>query len=542
MSSRSARARRLIGALLSAPAVIPILVAAYIAIGSALVITDYALNDEGLLTYYWASWARQEFIPVFFFQRIRPVVAALYLPASAFGVHATLIVHVAVASLSIPLLAATARALGHRLPNLPALAVAMSPLYFYGGPAGFSNVDGVVGICLVLYLLTARWPVIAGMVAGALPWVRPELIIFSAAIALYGLFSARDRRLLAGMPAFPLIYASTGALYHHDPLWVLHFPPSMPLEPGYLMWQGQLEGARYILEPLLAVTALAPVIAAVRPLRLPAIELTLIGFSVAAVTLINVLPLFRLVNFGTSPRYSMLVLPALALLAGRVFESWWEGERPAFAALAAVLAFAVWLATRQPDATAVGVVVLAYVIVVAAVLLRSGTTAVAVAVALMAVEIVLPIRRDVGRSTMAAYLDPMAEWLSAHPDQITGPVLTNSQLLAAFLQSRMPGLDVRFVAWNDIVRDLMGLSNPANGQRDRIRHLCDTDLYGRMQFGPIAPEDVPPNALLALRAEDIRLPRLLPEAAWRSRLEVLEATPRIRIARVLPATEGVPSR
>ena len=101
---------------------------------------------------------------------------------------------------------------------------------------------------------------------------------------------------------------------------------------------------------------------------------------------------------------------------------------------------------------------------------------------------------------------------------------------------------MRFLAWTDIVRDLMGLSNPANGQRDRIRHLCDIDLYGRMQFGPIAPEDVPPNTLLALRAEDIRLPRLMPEAVWRSRLEVLEETPRIRIARVSPPPGGAPRR
>ncbi|MGH7126209.1 MAG: hypothetical protein ACREFI_17670, partial [Stellaceae bacterium] len=362
------------GLLLSAPAVIPILAVAYIAIGSLFVITDYTLNDEGLLTYYWASWARRDFIPVFFFQRIRPALAALYLPASVFGVHATLIVHVVVAALAIPLLAATARALGHRLPNLPAIAVALSPLYFYGGPAGFSNVDGVVAICLVLYLLCARRrPLLAGIVAGVLPWVRPELIIFSAAVGLYGVLSRRDRPLLAGLPAFPLLYMSGGALYHHDLLWILHFPPAMPTEAGYLMWQGQLEGARYFLEPLLAVTPLAPAIMAVRPLRLPPIERTLLVYCVASAILINVLPLFHLANFGTSPRYSMLVLPALALLVARAFEPWWEGERPAVATLVAVLAFAVWLATRQQNSTAVALLVIAYVILVATAFLRSGT-------------------------------------------------------------------------------------------------------------------------------------------------------------------------
>ena len=94
---------------------------------------------------------------------------------------------------------------------------------------------------------------------------------------------------------------------------------------------------------------------------------------------------------------------------------------------------------------------------------------------------------------------------------------------------------MRFVISLEMSRDMMLLSNPANGQQDRIRHLCEKDFYGRAVFGPLSPERVPPAALLALRVDE-RLALLLPDAIWRSRLELLEDTPQYRIARVLPTS------
>ncbi|MFI5365361.1 MAG: hypothetical protein ACHQ4J_07030 [Candidatus Binatia bacterium] len=534
--------RRVMGLLLSDPAAIPIFVAIYVAAGVMFVLTDYTLNDEGLLTYYWGSWARQAFVPVFFFQRIRPVMAALYLPASAGGVHVTLIAHVVVAALSLPMLAAVARALGHRLPNLPALAVALSPLYFYGGPAGFSNTDGVVGICLALYLLCARRrPLLAGVVSGLLPWVRSELTIFSAAFALHGFLVRRDRSLLVGIGIFPLLYTIAGAFYHHDPIWILHFLPKTPADPLYTMWNGQLIGAQYFLEPLLAVSPIVPVIVALRLARLQPIERTLLLYSAVAAVALNVLPIFHIGNFGTSPRYSMALLPALAVLAGRAFEPWWSGERPTLVTLVAMALFAGWLATRQQDGTAVALLLIANLIFIAAVGLQLGTPTAALAVALMVAGPLLPIRLDVGRTITAQYLDPMVDWLRAHGDRISGPVLTNSQLLAPFVEGRLARVDVRFVVPIEMSREIALLTNPANGQRDRIRRLCETDLYGRTLFAPITPEDVPPNALLALRVEP-RLSILLPEAVWGPRLQVLEETPQYRIARMRPAAAGALAR
>jgi hypothetical protein len=536
-----ARMRRLVGALLADPAATLILASVYVVAGAILVVTDYTLNDEGLLTYYWASWARQDFIPVFFFQRIRPVAAALYLPVSSFGTHWTLAFHVVVAALSLPMLAATARALGHRLPNLPALVTALSPLYIYGGPAGLSNTDGVIGMVLALYLLCARRrPLLAGLVVGLLPWVRVELVIFCAALALHGLVVRRDRWLLAGIVAFPLLYATAGAFYHHDAMWMVHFPPKASADPVYTMWTGQLIGLQYFLEPLLAATPIVPVIVALRLARLRPIERTLLLYLVAAAVVMNVMPMFHLGNFGTSPRYSLALLPPFALLTSRAIEPWLDGERPPLTQLAAMVLLTTWLATRQQNGTAVAFLLIATLMIIAAVGLRLGTTAVLLVVAVIVAGPIVPIRRDIGRTITAAYLDPLVDWLRAHHDRIIGPVVTNSQLLASFAEHRLPRVDVWFLISQEISRDLLTLSNPANGQQDRIRHLCETDFYGHGMFLPITPEDVPPGSLLALRA-DARLPLLLPDAVWGSRLEVIEDTPQYRIARVLPISGREPA-
>src|SRR5262249_8426951 len=158
--------RRAIWFLLTDPAVVPLLTALYVAIGVAFVLSDYTLNNEGLLTHYWASWLRQEFAAVLFFQRTKPVLCLLYAPASAGGPWAAVVAHTVVAATTIPMTAAIGRALGLGLPNFPALAVALSPVYFFGGPAGVSNVDAVTGITLVVYLLCMRrLPFAAGVVA-----------------------------------------------------------------------------------------------------------------------------------------------------------------------------------------------------------------------------------------------------------------------------------------------------------------------------------------------------------------------------------------
>ena len=527
--------RRVTGFLLSNPAAIPALTAAYLAAGIVLVLTDYTLNNEWVLIHYYASWARRDFVPVFFFQRVHPVLCALFGPISAGGARVTLVAHVVVAATAIPMMAATARSFGYRLPNLPALVVALSPLYFYGGPAGFSNVDGVVGIALVLYLLCVRRQAFAaGLVAGLLPWVRFELTIFSAVMALYALATERARPMLLGMALFPFAYAGAGVFYHHDTLWIAHFPGSAPFDPGNPIYQNQKIGLRYLLEPVVAVTPVAALAAALRVGQLGRLERVLLAHAVLTAVMMDVLPIFHIANFGAMPRYLLHILPALALLVGRALEPWWEGERSNAGVMLGTAFLTLWVATRQLDGRATEILVVAYALVLAAAWLRAGTLATAFAVGLALTGPLLPLRTEVTRAATAKYLDPMLAWLKAHPERSAGPIYTNGQLLALFLERRLPGVDVYHMAGTDMARELTLLTNGENGQRDRILRLCAADLYGRTVFPPITPEDLPHDALLALR-DDVRLPLLLPPATWSSRLELLAETPDCRIARLRPA-------
>ncbi len=537
MLSLWSRVRQIASLFLTDPRITTLLTIAYVGFGVVFVRTDYTLNDEGLLTHYWASWARQDFLPVFFFQKVKPVLCALYLPVSAWGVHATLIAHVIVSSLAILMIASTARALGHRLPNLPALVLAFSPIYFYGGGAGVSNVDGAVGVALVLYLLSVRrWPLLAGIVAGLLPWVRFELAVFSIVITLHALTSEQDRPAVLGVMIFPLAYIVAGALYHRDLVWLAHFPPSAPWDPANLIYKTQLIGPRYFLEPALALTPAAALLAALPVVRLGRLERVALVYALAAIAAVHVLPIFKIGNFGASPRYSAHVLPVLALFVGRVVERWWDGEPLPVSRLLATLLLAAWMATRQVDYAVVTPLLVGYAIIVLTARLRPGTLPVMQVAVLVATGPLLPIRSEVSRPITAPYLDPMAEWLRSHPTEVTGPIYTNSQLLAPFLEARgyLPRTEVFFVAGIDTVHELVLLTNPDNGQRERIRHLCAADMYGKTILGPLAPDDLPAGSLLALR-DDVRLPLLLPAAMWTPRLELLVETPDYWIARLRPA-------
>ena len=535
MPSLRASTRRVTGFLLTAPAALLLLAAVYVAVGIFFVLTDYTLNNEGVLIHYYASWARRDFVPVFFFQRVHPVLCALFAPISAGGARLTLVTHVVVAATTIPMMAATARSLGLRLPNLPAFVVALSPLYFLGGPAGFSNVDGVVGIVLVLYLLCVRRQAFAaGVVVGLLPWVRFELATFSAVMALYALATARARPMLLGMALFPLAYAGAGVFYHQDVLWMARFPGSVPYDAGNPIYQNQKIGLQYLLEPVVAVTPLAALAAAVRLGRLEPLEIVLLAYAALTAVMMNLLPIFHVANFGAMPRYLLHILPALALLVGRVVERWWEGEPPRAVVVLVTALLALWVATRQLDGRATEILSGAYALVLALAWLRAGTLATVAALALAAVGPLLPLRTEVTREATARYLDPILAWLQAHPARGADPIYTNGQLLALFLERRLPRADVHHMAGTDMARELTLLTNQDNGQRDRIRQLCAVDLYGRTVFPPLAPEDLPSDALLALR-EDVRLPLLLPPATWSSRREMLFETPDCRIARLRPA-------
>ncbi len=528
------RARHFASFLLTAPRVVAFLTVAYIAAGFVLVRTDYTLHNEGLLTHYWASWARQDFVPVFFLQKVKPVLCALYLPVSAWGPHVTLAAHVVVASLAIPMIASTARALGHRLPNLPVVVMALSPIYFFGGASGISNIDGAVGVTLVFYLLGARHrPLLAGLVAGVLPWVRFELAVFAFLVGLYALTSKRDRAAVLGLAIFPLLYAAAGAVYHADLLWLVTYPPAATYDPDNPIFAQQLIGLRYFLEPAMALTPAVAVIAALRLTRLTRLERLALIHAAVGFGALNILPIFHIGSFGSSPRYAAHLLPALALLLGRVVEPWWEGERLDTARLLAMLLLASWVVTRQIEVSMFAPVLVTYAAIVAAARLRVGAVAVMLVVALAATGPLLPVRTEAGRFDTAPYLDLIAEWLRAHPEEANTPIYTNAQLLAPFVEARgRPPGTIFHVAGVDTSREQM-LINHHNGQLEHLTRMAEKELYGRTIFRSVTPDDLPPGSLLALRVE-IRLERLFPASVWGPRLKVLAESPEYRIARLLP--------
>jgi len=359
------------------------------------------------------------------------------------------------------------------------------------------------------------------------------LVTFCAVMALYAAVTEGSRPMLFGMAVFPLAYAGTGALYHHDLLWMAHFPPSLPFDPGNPIYAKQRVGLRYLIEPAAAHTPAAVCAAALPFRRLARIERVLLAYVVLIAVLMNVLAIFRVGNFGGAPRYFVHMLPPLALLVGCAVGPWWDGDRPHLPALLATVLVGIWVVTRQEDGRTFNILLGAYALVMVAVCLRAGTLAAGVVVALILSGPVLPLRTEVTRAATAAYLKPMFAWLQAHPEQSRAPIYTNAQLLAPFLEWHLPHADVYHMAGIDMVREVVLLTNPDNGQRDRIRQLCAIDLYGKTLFAPITPEALPNNALLALR-EDARLPLLLPETIWKPRLELLVKTPEFWIARLRP--------
>lgn len=520
---------------------VPLLIAAvYVAFGLVFVMTDYALNDEGLCIHIFASWARLDFVPAFFFQKGKPVLELVYMLPSAAGVRATMAVHVALGALAIPMIAAAARRLGHTTPNLPALVLAFSPIYFFGGAAGIENVDGVLGTTLFVYLLVCRRDLLAGIVLGMLPWIRSELALVSGIFFLHAIFFDRRRRLLLGALAFPLLFTLAGAVYHHDPLWLLHFPPatSKPM-PGNPVWVPVTPAQ--LLENLLSVSPLIPLALSIRPRRLEPVERALGVFGASWFALLLVLPVFRLANFGFVPRYALQLLPVVALFVSRSFQRWQSGERPGRLDLAIVAALCIlWL---LPRGLLVGVAVALVAVVTALALARTGRlrAALALSVVLACVGPALPNSQDISTAKSARYLAPMTRWVVDNRARLAGPVYTNAHLLEPHLANlgELGALDLRFLVGVDMDYELVRLTNASNGQRAAILRLARREFYGHGVLpGDMVPGRVPDGAVFVLRA-DQRVNLLLPPGIWARHLEPIVDKPTFRVLRFVSRAREV---
>ncbi len=513
------------------------LAALFAAVGIWLVVSEAVVNDEGLLTEVLARWTALAPLPMIFFQKARPVTSVLYAIPSVAGPDVMLYVHVLLAALAGPMIAASARALGMRLPNLAAFIVLVSPLFLYGSAAGLSNVDGVLGISLFLYCLLARrseWA--AGVVLGCLPWVRHELAVFSAAFVLHAVFVARSRRLVLGALVFPVAYSLAGTVYHRDALWLLHFPPStvgpMPDNP---ISACRHIGLQYLLATQLLVTSAVGFALTIDVRRLSPVERTLAMFALTFAGLFSFLPFLRLA-IEPMARHSMQTLPAIALLCARAVEGWFDGGERSSRRLAVVAAalLAIWVASMSPPAAIAVPILAAYACAALTVRRAPGIAVGAVALA-AGLGLLLPL----GELATPVYFQPVLAWLRAHPDDVRGATIyTNEHVIPyGVAMAGMTESHPEFIVGPDIAWELSELTNSANGQKDAIMRLAATKCYGEsVMWTAISPDTIAPRSILVL-GRDPRLPLILPDGVWAARLEPIVDAESFTIARVRPSRE-----
>jgi len=532
--------------LLQSPGGALLVAAAFFIHGLHAVQNDRYLNDEGLLTWFFAAMTLDDPVAVLFFQKSRPVLSALYAPVTVLGLQPFLIAHVIVATLAIPLTASLARGAGQRWPNLAAILLALSPLMLGAAPAGVSNADVVTGALLSLWLLErARRPLWAGAVLGALLLVRAEIGVLVVVLGAGALRSPAARRLLAGVAVVPLAYALAGIAYHQAPLWVLHFPPSLPsVNPGVptavtAQYGGTIDG---LVSSLVLVTPAVALAALVPRDRLSSVERTAGAFVLLFVLLVRGLPLFGLFNFDDAPRYLVPTVPFVALLVGRLAGRW--HDLPDRGALAPVWLGALLVAGHFTEAATGSALLLWCVVGWAAVLViaragRAHLATGALVVGCVAGAFLLAPKTRLLRSADAVDLGHVAHVLVDHRAETSDVVVTNVPVLATWLERRETiDYHVRYLVQADQLHEIRSLTNGEVGQTERILDLLDDHFYGR----PLLPDDLDAEALpdrtaFVLR-EDERLEAVLPPEAWEPRLRDLDVGRSHRVA--VLREEGAP--
>ncbi len=510
-------------------AAVVLLTAAYVGLAGAAVLDDRFLHDEGLLTRLLAALVGRDPAAGFFLQKSRPPLALLYAPVANLSLGVFLWTHVLVCALAVPLTAAAAHRCGHRRPEVAAAVVALSPMYIAAGAAGLMNADAVVGVAAVAWLWSSDRLGLAGVVMGALVWVRAELVVLALTLAAWAAWRRRPRAWI-GLAAFPVLYGLAGAAYHADVLWMLHFPPALPrpMQDNPFWHQQTAASLPTVMGALLAITPALAWVGLWRARSATAVERAgLLGVGVLALALI-VLPRWRVFNFDLSPRYLLPVLPFVALAVARVLQD------------------------LGPESTSIGglrrALGLGGLAVVAVANERLGggpwpLVAVAVASASVALAgagrptlarlsmggllalgpIALGDGSRIARRQQASMLDPMVARLAEHPEWAERPLYTNVPLMAAYLErgGALPGREVHYLVQADQLHELTTLSNPANGQRARLLAALRQGFYGRPVFpDELSPDTVPAGAVFVL-TDDPRLELVMPPARWADVLRVI---------------------
>ncbi len=510
------------------------------------VIARVHLHDEGILTWTFAMLARAEPMATLMLQKSRPPLAAVYAPIAGFGITAFAIAHALVAAAGVAMIAALARSLGHRHGTWAALALATSPLYFASACAGVGNSDGVVVAIAAAWLWRVRQrPFAAGLVLGVLPWIRAELFLLVVATAVVAL-AARERRFLLGLAALPALYGISGAIYHHDALWMLHFPPALPEPMADNPYWAQYRGAIALPQVVASLAALGPILwlaPLVRPGRMDPLERAWGYFAMFELGLLLALPRWQTFNFDLSPRYLLGVVPVAALLLSRVMEDWELGVSSSGRRIAGETA---WVAASGAAGVAsIGVLGHPGIVVACgllALVLASAHARAVTALRILAAATVLVaipafdehtgLRRD--RETPE--LAEAAARIMEQPRWSSRPIVTNAPLLGLWLRRQAPDTDpdVRYLVQADQLYELVRLSNADVGQRAALIEGLRTALPDPPILpGELTPQHVPEDALFVL-VDDARLSLVMPPERWDGRLRLLHAGLRVRVLEVQP--------
>jgi hypothetical protein len=452
----------------------------FVVCGLAAVQANTFLNNEGGLSWIFAGLTSEAPLDMLFFLKARPPISLFYAPIAAVGFTPFLWMHLLVAALAIPLTASLARHFQHDRPNLPAALVAVSPLYFAGAAAGVQNTDATVGLLLVAWLLTRRRAVAAGLLIGLLMLGRAETAFFAVALATFAFLTPGYRGMLVGMVVLPVIYVLTGAVYHGELLWPLHYPATLYTSPMIETAEmTRLRGSfRDSVTTLLAMTPVIGALAWTSFRGCSRLEKTLGLTAIAFLLTIRLAPLTQLVLLTASPRYALPALPFLCLAIGRGVSEFERSRRDNLrhaVVLVLIAAVIVGLAHLDPWMTVLVFVSVAVCVAAAVVGFAAreaaATTLVVATAAITLVSIAAPRALPLLKSTdlllgdQARQLDEGVAWIARElPDG--GVVITDQHLVGVWLATYAPDLhvDIRHVVTPDMFYELQRLANPATRQ------------------------------------------------------------------------------
>jgi len=520
---------------------------AYFGLGLVVSLDPRATHDEGLLMYGFARALSDAFVPCLFLQKIKPALALVYLPFARLGLGVYLVAHLAVASIAVYLLGETARAMGQRRPWLPALVLALSPLFTWSALVGVSNSDGVAGVVLFLYLLEARKSALgAGLVLGILPWLRYENALFCSPVALYVLFRDRSRAFFGGLVAWPLLYLGGGAIYHRDALWFVHYLPNVSeLMPENEVWANEFLHHDFSTGAL-ALAMVSPAVFLLLLLRvrkLLGIEKALAAFSIGFFALFlithvaprNIGPAFTL---GFSSRYAVVPLAAVGLLLGRAVEGLEDEKTPRLRdTAAAVFLLVVGFFLRLRGVLAPLWAAASTGSVVAAARGHASRLMLGFTIAFLALA-PLSFREQLLQEypLRDASLPRLADTLEGRRNELGAEIFTNHQLLGPYLQrkNRLEDVRVKFLLAADHHFELVHLTNPKNGQRAAILDAVPRGIFGDV----VMPEALDPSKIKAgttfVLVDDPRTKLILPPAVWSAHLKTIAKSDGVTIATFVP--------